>query len=173
MTDLKSSSDPLHLQLRGQLIQLSGTPRLFLEQIFKGLAGVQGTRRCRRRGLFFYAHADGIKRALIDLVFAGNSCGDGLSAFKAGGGIEVRALLAGMKFETALGTLSDWIRKRIQQRAALSTACDVVRARHLQRARPEGFFLGRPVGGLSRTIAVLSAFLAATTVVAGLTVFLV
>jgi hypothetical protein len=109
---------------------------------------------------------------MIELVLARNSCWDGLRAFKARGRIEVSALLAGMKFETALGTSSDRIRKRIQQRATLSATGYVMRARHLQRARPEGFFLGRPISGLPRTITLPLAFLAATTVVAGLTVFL-
>jgi hypothetical protein len=144
-----------------------------LEEIFKRLPRIHGTRRCRGRGLLFHPHTGRIKRAVVLLILAGNSCRDGLRAFKARRGIEIRALLAGMKFKSALGTLSDRIRKRVQQRAALSTARDVVRAWHLQGAGPESFFLGGAIGGVARAITLLSALLAATTVIAGLTVFLV
>jgi hypothetical protein len=87
------------------------TFQLVLEQIIKGRAGVVRALAAFARGFFFDHYPNGIKRAVIELVFRRDSGWNRLVAFKAAGGIEVFALFAGVQSETALGTLSDGIRE--------------------------------------------------------------
>jgi len=70
--------------------------RLFLEQIFKGLASIDGASRARSRSLFLYAHAHGVESTLVALILAGDSLRDRLAAFETAGSIEVRTLAAGV-----------------------------------------------------------------------------
>jgi hypothetical protein len=80
---------------------------LFLEQVFESLASVIGTGGGWGRGLFFHHDADGIERAFVVLVFAGDAFGDGLHALKTARWIEVSTLLAGVEFESAFGASTD------------------------------------------------------------------
>ena len=82
-------------------------------------------------------------------------------------GIEVRALAAGMEFEAALRTFSDGFCHRSQQSAALRATRNRVRARHLQGARAEGFFLDGPFSGL-----LLALFVSAAVLIAVLAILL-
>ena len=80
---------------------------LFLEQVFEGLASIIRA-QCRRSGRFLVDHhTDGVEGAFVALILARNALWNGLRALKSAGGIKVRTLLAGMKFKTALGTLSN------------------------------------------------------------------
>src|SRR5882672_5190635 len=53
------------------------------------------------------------------------------------------ALLAGVEVETTLGTLSNRLGNRLQQRPALRTAGDRARSRHVDRPRAKGIVLAR------------------------------
>ena len=57
----------------------------------------------------------------------------------------MRALLAGVQFKAALGTLAKRLGDQGKHGAALSAAGDGVRARHLHRAGAECVFAGRTV----------------------------
>jgi hypothetical protein len=58
---------------------------------------------------FFDHHPDGIKRAVVALVFGRDSGGDWLSAFEAAGRVKVFALFAGVQIEAAFRALPDRI----------------------------------------------------------------
>src|SRR5262249_28789508 len=85
--------------------------------------------------------------ALIAGVFLGNPFRNRLHAFEALGGIEVRALLAGMEFESALWALAGRVGEHGQEGAALGAARYFVRTRHIDRAGAEGVFARRAVEG--------------------------
>jgi len=104
---------------------------------------------------------------LIALVLARDPFGDGLGAFEAARGIEVRTLAAGVEFEAALLTFPDGFCYRSQQSAALRATRNGVRAWHLQGARAEGFFLDGPFAGL-----LLALFVSAAVLIAVLAVLL-
>ena len=128
-----------------------GRPRhlvLLLEEILEGGARVHWLGGSWRGGFLFYANSHGKECAFIALVLARDSLGDGLGAFEAAGGIEVRTLAAGVEFEAALRTLPNRLGDRSQQRAALRATGNGVRSRHFQSARSESFFLDRLVSGL-------------------------
>ncbi len=55
------------------------------------------------------------------------------------------ALFTGMKFEGALGTLTNRVTDGLQQRSTLRAARNGPRTGHLNGARPECFFLDRPL----------------------------
>jgi len=77
------------------------------EQAVERLARVTGTCRAGAGGsLLFHPHADRIKLALVAGVFPCDSFRHWLRAFEPLRGIEVRALLAGMQFESALCALA-------------------------------------------------------------------
>jgi hypothetical protein len=85
--------------------------QLVFEQIIKRRAGVVRALTAFA-GCFFLDHySDGIKRAVVELVFGRDSGGNRLVTLKAAGGIEVFALFAGVQSETALWALSDGIGK--------------------------------------------------------------
>src|SRR5580698_8861631 len=88
------------------------TEVLLLEEILEGGARVHGAGGSWRGGFLFYADSHGKKSALIALVFARDSLGDGLGAFEAAGSIEVSALTAGVEFEAAFRTLPDGLGDR-------------------------------------------------------------
>src|SRR5580658_2171360 len=86
-------------------------PKLLLEEVFEGGAGVVGF-RCGRRGrsvrgvgdgrrIFLHGHAKFEKRAVVLGVFFRNAFGNRLRALELFSGIEVDALLAGMQLEIA------------------------------------------------------------------------
>src|SRR5580704_17683906 len=116
---------------------------LFLEEILERRTRVHGASGAGRGGFFFDPNPHGKKSALIALIFARDSLGDGLGAFEAAGSIEVRTLAAGVQFEAALRTFSHRFSDRSQQSAALRAAGNGMRSRHLQSARSESVFLGR------------------------------
>jgi hypothetical protein len=136
----------------------------FLEQIVEGLPCVGGPQRLGRRSFLFHHDANGVEGAIVALVLAGNSFGDGLRTFKTARGIEVRTLLAGMEFESALGTLANRFTERFKQRSTLRTSRHGPRPRHLNCARAEGVFLDWPAQSLRvvSLLAGLAAVLVAT-----------
>ena len=69
-----------------------------------------------------------------------------LHAFEAAGGIEIRTLLAGMKFEGAFRTLAQRLGKHGQQVAALSAARNTVRPRHVHWTWAECVLANRALG---------------------------
>jgi len=92
---------------------------LFLEEVLESLTGVVVARRggrCRIRGIFldvgggrgilFYCSAKLVKRAVVAHIFGRDSFRHGLRALELRARIEVAALLAGVKFETAFGTFA-------------------------------------------------------------------
>ena len=89
---------------------------------------------------FFDHHADGIKRAVVALVFGRDSDGDWLIAFEAARRVKVFALFAGMKVESAFRALPDWIGEILQQCATFRAAGDGPRSRHVHRTRSECVF---------------------------------
>src|SRR5208282_1022421 len=114
-------------------------PSVF-EQIVEGGAGVVWPLSGFARGFFFDHDADGIKLAVVALVFGRDAGGDGLIAFEAAGGIEVLTLFAGVQIEAALGTLAEGSGQILKQGAALGTAGDGARSRHVDGARAESIF---------------------------------
>src|ERR1700730_10684898 len=111
---------------------LKSHERLFLEQIFEGLSGVCGARRCRSGSLFFDSNAYRIVRAGVELVLAGNPLRYFLRALEACCGIKICALLAGVQFKPALRALSNWVVQRRQHGSTLPAPRDRVRAGKLQ-----------------------------------------
>src|SRR5258706_10587549 len=103
---------------------------LFLKKILERLAGVAGARnalggnswtrlRSRRRGILFDSGAKFVKLAIVLLILAGNAFGNRLHAFKSCGRIEVRALFAGMKLESAFRAFAFRIESLLQNSAAI------------------------------------------------------
>ena len=124
--------------------------RLFLEEVFKGLAGVvrpghpfrrgRGARGGRgRRGILFDRGAEFVERAVVDLVLACDPLGDRLHAFKARGGIKVGALLAAMQLEGAARALPFRIESRLEDGAAIGTARASDRSNHAWSPRSDLF----------------------------------
>ena len=113
------------------------------------LGGNSGTRlRSRRRGIFFDGGAKFVKPAIVLLILAGNAFGNRLHAFKSRGRIEIRALFAGVKLETAFRAFAFRIESRLQNGAAIGTSRASDRADHSRRPRPDLFLsrmaFGRP-----------------------------
>src|SRR5882762_2688838 len=84
----------------------------------------------------------------LALVLARDAFRDGLSALEPAGGIEVRALLAGVQLKFALRALADGVAQRLQERTTLRTTGDGAGARHLDRTRTKGIFLDWSLGRL-------------------------
>ena len=95
---------------------------LLFEEVFEGLAGIHGPggsrgfdRNLRRlhvgcgSSVLFHRGAEFIELAIVLSVFGSNTRGNGLGTFKLDAAVEESALLAAMKFEIALGTLSTGI----------------------------------------------------------------
>ena len=130
------------MQVRGPLTRRLSLPKShsyvsLLEQILKCLPRIVGPRRSRRGRFFLPRHSHLIKLAIVARVFARNPHRDGLHALEAAAGIEVRALLAGVQFEAALGALAGR-RHALQHGAALRAAGNGMRSRQVDRARAEG-----------------------------------
>jgi len=114
--------------------------RSFLEKIFEGLPRVLRARRLRGGGFLLHSYPHGVERTVVAFVLARNSLRDGLAAFETAGRIKVRALAAGMNRRPALGALAGGFNSCGQKRATLSTAGNVMGARHLYRTRAESIF---------------------------------
>ena len=136
-------------ELVAKRLSLRPSANLLLEQILKSLTSIVGALGRGRGCLLLDHHSHRVKRALVALVFARNAFRNRLGALKAAGRIEVRALLAGVQFETTFGTLPDWIADRLQNRSALRTARDAACPGHLDRPRTECVLLDRPFGRLA------------------------
>jgi hypothetical protein len=93
--------------------------KLFLEEIFEGLACIIGTRRGLSgsgylgglgvgswSGVFLDGHAELVELAIVLGVFGSDALGDGLRTLELGAGIEEAALLAAVKLKLTLGTLA-------------------------------------------------------------------
>src|SRR5882672_4652013 len=123
--------------------------RLFFEEVVEGLAGIErargsgcfhgsGLRGLRvgcGRSVFFDGHAKFVKRAGVFRVFGRNAIRDRLRTFKLRAGVEEAALLAAVKLEIALGTLTVGIETRSEHRAAIGTTCACNGADHARCAR--------------------------------------
>src|SRR6266404_1983461 len=103
---------------------------LFLKKILERLAGVAGTRnvlggnswtrlRSRRRGIFLDGGAKFVKSAIVLLILAGNSLGNRLHAFQSLRRVEIRALFAGVKLESAFRAFAFRIESLLQNSAAI------------------------------------------------------
>jgi hypothetical protein len=79
-----------------------GVIRLVFKQIVKGLAGVIRALTALAGSFLFDHHSDGIKRAVVPLIFGRDSGRNRLGAFEATGRVEVLTLLAGMQRKPAL-----------------------------------------------------------------------
>jgi hypothetical protein len=91
---------------------------LLLEEVLEGLTGVVVTRRWRRGGrssllcvrcgcgVFFDGRTKFVERAVVLRVLGRDAIRNGLRAFKLSAAVEKTALLATMKLERALGTLT-------------------------------------------------------------------
>ena len=75
--------------------------QLVFEQTIERRAGIIGTLTAFAGGFFLHHYPDGIKRAVVELVFGRDSGWNRLVAFKAAGGIEVFTLFAGVQSEPA------------------------------------------------------------------------
>ena len=122
----------------------------FFEEVFEGLAGVDGTRWGRGRtcgggrlgvgsgsGVFFNGHAEFVEGAIIFGVLGSDALGDGLRAFELDAGIEEAALFAGVKFELALGACAVGVEAGSQHCAAVCAAAAGDGADHSWRAWTE------------------------------------
>ena len=109
-----------------------------LEQVVEGLAHVVGGGDAPGRGLLLDSYANRIELAFVARVLFGNTFGDVLSTFEPLRGIEVGALLAGVKFEPTLCALAQRFSDHRQDRATLGATRDGVCSGHLDGTRPEG-----------------------------------
>jgi hypothetical protein len=116
---------------------------LFLEKILKRFARVIRPSGAGSRSFFLHTDAHGIERTVVAFIFTSDALGNGLAALESAGSIEIRALPAGVKFETALRALAGWLSSLRQQSAALGAARNRVGSRHVYRARPKGIFFDR------------------------------
>ena len=134
--------------------------RSLLEKVLEGLAGIGRPSRRRRGRLFFDTDPHGVEGALIAFVLAGNPFRNRLGTFEPAGSIEIRALPAGVQFESALRTFTVRFNARWEQSSTLCAPRNGVGGGHLQRARTEGvfsqWFLRRP------TLALFAAVLITT-----------
>ena len=100
-----------------------------------------GTRtRCygsRRRRVLFDRCAEFIKRALVPLVFTGNTLRNRLHAFESRGRIEICTLFTAVQFELAARTLALRIKAGLQHSAAVRTSSARDRTDHPRRSRTD------------------------------------
>ena len=103
---------------------------LLLKEILECLSSVAGTRNVlggnswtrlgsRRRRIFFDGRAKFVESAIVLLILAGNTFENRLHAFKSRGRIEVRALFAGVKLESAFRAFAFRIETLLQNSAAV------------------------------------------------------
>jgi len=109
------------------------TRRLFLEQIFEGLAGVKRARRHSFRnrgclcglligswsGVLLHGHAKFIELAAVLAILGSDAFGNGLHAFKLGAGIEEATLLAAVQFGITFGAGAIGIETGGENRSAI------------------------------------------------------
>src|SRR5271167_3515861 len=120
-----------------------------LKEALERLARIFRAADAGRGGLALDAHPHGAEGALVGGVLARDALGDGLLALVTRGGIEVRALLAGMQRSAALPAQTRGFVQRLDQRPAQSAAGGGARRRHLDGARLVFGALGH---GLKRRI---------------------
>jgi hypothetical protein len=161
-----SAALEVRLGLRASAPKGPGPPSL-LEQILKRLPRIVGPQGGWSGGFLLAGDTKFVERAIVAHVFLLHALGDRSHALEAAAGIEVRALLAGVQFETALGTKARG-RHPLQDRAALRTSRDGMGSRQIYRSRSEGivslrrrrarFFAG-PLPRLLLPIAILISML--------------
>jgi hypothetical protein len=132
---------------------------LLLKEILERLAGVAGARNVlggnrwsghgsRRRGILFDGCAEFVKPAIVPLILAGNAFENRLHAFKSRGRVEVRALFAGVKLESAFRAFAFRIETLLQNSSAIGTSRARDGADHARRPRSDLFLsrmaFGRP-----------------------------
>jgi len=126
------------------------TRKLFLEEVFEGLASVVGARRGLSgggylgglgvrswRGVFFDGHAEFVKFAVVLGVLGSDAFWDGLRTLELGAGIEEAALLAAVKLKLTLGTLAIGVETRSKDSSTVGTAAARDGADHARGARAE------------------------------------
>jgi len=135
--------------------------RLFLEEVFEGLARIGvarrsgGRRRARSvrlsirrwRSIFFNGHAEFVKGTGVLCVLRRDAFLDRLGAFELRAGIEKAALFAAVQFGLALGALPVGIESRCEHSTAIGTARAGDRADHTGRAGAELIGAARSAGG--------------------------
>src|SRR5882672_3763861 len=97
-----------------------GAPLLLLEQVVERRARATGAQRRGSGSLFLARHANLVECAVVANVLLCDSHWNGLHTLEPAARIEIGALLAGVQFESALGTLL--VRRRWQYRPALRAA---------------------------------------------------
>jgi len=122
---------------------------LFLKEALERLARVFRAADAGRGGLALHPHPHREEGALVGGVLARDALGDGLLALVTRGGIEVRALLAGMQRPSALAAQARGFVQRLDQRPAQRAAGGGARRRHLDGTR---FVFGTLGHGLRRSI---------------------
>jgi hypothetical protein len=115
---------------------MSTMPDSLLKQILERLPCVVRSCDGGCRCFFLPCHSHFVELAIVPCIFAWDSNRDRLHALEAAARIEVSALLAGVQFEAALGTLAGcW--HSLQHGAALGAARDGVRAGQIDGTRTE------------------------------------
>jgi hypothetical protein len=132
---------------RGKCLILPRLVSIF-EKIIEGRARVIRTLASFARGFFFDHHSNGVQRTLVLLIFGRNSGGNRLIAFKAAGGIEVLALLAGMQGKAAFRTLPDGLGQVLEQRATFGATGNRPHSGKIDGTWSEGVFFFRSARGL-------------------------
>ena len=130
--------------------------RLFFEQVFEGLAGIERTTGSRFRngggdlrrlligggsGVFFDGCAEFIKLAIIFAVFGSDAFWNRLRAFKLRARIEEAALFAAVEFGIALGTGALGIEAGSENGSAIGATGARDGANHAGSARAEMIIL--------------------------------
>jgi hypothetical protein len=126
------------------------TRKLFLEEIFEGLASVVGARRGLSgggylgglgvrswRSVFLDGHAEFVKLAVVLGVLGSDAFGYGLRALELGAGIKEATLLATVELKLALGTLAVGIEAGGEDSSTIGTSTAGDGAYHARRARAE------------------------------------
>jgi len=139
--------------------------RLFLEEVFEGLAGVHGTGLrgglygdlCWLHvrgggGVFFDGGAEFVEFAIVASVFGSDAGLDGLGALKLRAAIEEAALFAAMELKTALGANAQGIEASDEDCAAIGAAGAGDGADHARCARAE--MIGGSTGAALRGLAI-------------------
>jgi hypothetical protein len=121
---------------------------LLFEEVLECLARIGGFGGHWGSGFLLGCHADRVEGTGVLDVLARDPLQDRLHAFESLGRIKIRALLAGVQFEAALGTLFGKLSGRGQDRTALRATRNRTLAWHLQRSRTEGVLSDGLVAGL-------------------------
>lgn len=124
------------------------TRKLLFKKVVEGLAGIERPRRSGcfhggglrglrvgcRSSVFFDGHSKFVEGAGVFRVFGRNALGDGLRTFELRAGVKEAALLATVKLEIALWTLSLGVETWSEHRAAIGTTCASNGANHARSA---------------------------------------